>query len=305
MIDSNELELGVSDAEIMATFDPFVQQRFPPTSFEWQDEARATSRRFSRARFWHRLLGWMPALRRTQDTVKKCYSQQWASRAIEDQLSVKGPAVACEWRDLKMHARAVATKRVHLLFLAKVIERLAPRTVLEVGSGNGLNLFVLAGQFADVRFTGIELTSGGIDAAARVWRMPRLPAAVREFSPKPLLDEIPGSRITLVRGNAASLPFEGSSFDLVFTALALEQMEQVRHDALGELRRVSGSHVAMVEPFREWNDEGCPRDYIVANDYFSGRISDLPGYGLHPILTTADMPAKLTNKPGLIVCRCS
>ena len=63
---------------------------------------------------------------------------------------------------------------------------------------------------------------------------------------------------------------------------------------------VSFEEVSLLEEL----DAGCPRDYVVANDYFSGRISELPEYGLHPMLATADMPAKLTLKPGLVVCRC-
>jgi hypothetical protein len=58
----------------------------------------------------------------------------------------------------------------------------------------------------------------------------------------------------------------------------------------------------MVEPFREWNDAPPSRDFVVANDYFSGRIADLPRLGLEPILVTNDMPAKLVNRPGLVVC---
>ena len=297
------LDLGITDAEIAATIEPFVVRRFPPGHSQWEEEVAATAHRFQRARRRHRLLHWMPGFSRTQQTVRRVYSQQWSDRAIEHQLAREGPTVACQWRDERMHARAVVTKRVHLLFLMRTIERLAPRRVLEVGCGNGLNLFLLGGRFPEIHFAGVELTAGGTSAFARVSRLPELPRPVRDFSPEPLRDTQLASRITFTRGDAALLPFRDAAFDLVFTALALEQMEPIRDRALRELRRVARSHVAMIEPFREWNDEGCARDYIVANDYFSGRIADLPGLGLHPLFATADMPSKLINHPGLVVCR--
>ncbi|MBT5193098.1 MAG: hypothetical protein HOM07_12160 [Rhodospirillaceae bacterium] len=43
------------------------------------------------------------------------------------------------------------------------------------------------------------------------------------------------------------------------------------------------------------------RNYIVAQDYFSARLSDLPKYGLQPVLATDDMPTKVNMGLGLVV----
>jgi SAM-dependent methyltransferase len=102
---------------------------------------------------------------------------------------------------------------------------------------------------------------------------------------------------------ATQLPFPDKSFDLVFTALALEQMEEIRLRALSEIGRVARTHTAMIEPFYDWNESGRHRDWVVANDNFSGRIADLPSFGLEPILVSGNMPSKVTNRPGLVVCR--
>jgi methylase of polypeptide subunit release factors len=78
---------------------------------------------------------------------------------------------------------------VHLIFLMRLIEKLQPTHVLEVGSGMGLNLCILAARFPNIRFTGIELTTAG-DEVARAFRaMPKLSKQFVEFSPLPLLDE--------------------------------------------------------------------------------------------------------------------
>lgn len=298
----SDLNLDVTDAEIAETFAPFVKQRFASMSPEWRNEASAVAKRCRQARWRHTLRRWLPGGRRTQLGVAFNYDRQWASLPVEQQVDVNGPTVLCEWRDQKLHARAIGTKRVHLLFLAKLLATVNVQSVLEVGCGNGLNLFVLAAQFPQVTFTGLDLTTGGIDAAARVRRAPALPDAIGRFAPGPILDQLAHRRIRLIRGNAAALPFADGAVDLIYTSLALEQMEEIRPQALRELKRVTRRHVAMIEPFREWNDSGCARDYIVANDYFAGRADELERLGLRPIFTTADMPAKLIHRPVLVVC---
>lgn len=297
------LDLGITDSETEKAFEPYVTERFAPGDPTWEDlvEENTRRQRLRRLRRW--LIGWIPRMRRTQVGIEGAYSRMWASRSLEVQLAVEGPTTSCLWRGVGMRARAIGTKRVHLLFLMRVIAQLRPASVLEVGCGNGLNLFILAGRFPEVRFTGVELTSGGVAAVQSVRALKELPETVRTFAPEPVADPSPFDRITVVHGSAAALPFPDSSFDLVFTSLGLEQMEEIRVKALAEVGRVARSHTAMVEPFREWNESGPQRDYIIANDYFAGRIADLPSFGLHPLFATVDMPCKLTFRPGLVVCR--
>src|SRR5262249_50021532 len=145
-------------------------------------------------------------------------------------------------------------KRVHHRLLFRSIERLRPRTVLEVGAGNGLNILTLAARFPEAHFTGLELTLGGVQAAARVRAMPEFPRMLAEFSVDPPAAQAAHRRVDLIQGTAASLPFRNGSFDLVFTVLALEQMEEIRKSALAELRRVARDFVVMIEPFRDWNE---------------------------------------------------
>jgi SAM-dependent methyltransferase len=202
-----------------------------------------------------------------------------------------------------MRARTIGYKRVHLLFFIHLLKRLRPASVLEVGCGNGLNLLVLSSCFPDIKFVGVELAAGGVLAldAARVCGS--LPPSIEAFSPVPVSDTHACQRVAAVQGNAAALPFSDRSFDLVITSLALEQMEEVRTKALLEIARVARVHTAMLEPFHEWNEAGSRRDYILANDYFTGRIADLPPLGLEPMYVRADMPSKLTFQPGIVVCR--
>ena len=297
------LELDITDDDVEVAFEPFVTKRCSVDDPAWLRLVRENALLVRRRRLKRRLLGWLPGMRRTQASVHFNYSRQWAECPLEVQLSTVGPTVPCGWRGTGMFARPVGTKRVHLLFLVRAIAQLKPRSVLEIGCGNGLNMFILAARFPDIRFTGVELTAGGVSAVNSVRALGELPQALHAFAPEPLIDLKPFDRISLVQGNAAALPFTDASFDLVMTMLALEQMEEIRDEALAEIRRVARDHAVMVEPFFDWNATGSHRDYILANDYFSGSVADLERLGLTPLYATADMPSKLTFRPGFVICR--
>ena len=162
--------------------------------------------------------------------------------------------------------------------------------MLEVGSGNGINLLTLAGAYPDISFTGIELTQAGIDAAQRVQREPALPPGLAAYIALPQKDASAFQRVEFIRGDATAMPFEAGSFDLVMTVLAVEQMERVRHKALGEIARVSGKHLLMLEPFRDANATGLRRLYVVSRNYFRGSIDELRDFGLTPLWATDDFP---------------
>jgi SAM-dependent methyltransferase len=195
-----------------------------------------------------------------------------------------------EWHGRRMFASDVGATRFRQLFLIRFIERLQPRRVLEVGCGNGINLILLAGRFPEIAFTGVELTEAGHCAARELQKQSELPPALRDYAPLPLADTTAFRRIQFLQGNATSLPFEDGSFDLVITVLALEQMERVRTQALGEIARVAGRHTLMIEPFQDINTALWPRLNVLRRDYFRGRIADLGRCDLEPVLAFDDYP---------------
>jgi SAM-dependent methyltransferase len=202
-----------------------------------------------------------------------------------------------------MFATSAAGSRARLLVLMRAIHRFGPRSVLEVGCGNGSNLLTLACRFPAVRFAGVELTAGGCAVARAVQAEAELPAVLQRFAPEPIADPRAHRAVDFRVGSAAALPFADGAFDLVYSALALEQMEQVRPQALAEMARVAARHTLMLEPFWDCNDRGLRRDYLLARDHFRGRIDDLPAYGLDPILVTDDLPGEIWLQPCLVVCR--
>ena len=294
--------LGFSDEDLMAAFGPFVTRHFPAGDPEWATIVDQTAQTQVVARRRRRWLGWIRRFRRTQRGIRGAYSLQWSATPLEAQLT-GGHVAPFVFRDHTFEARTQGEKRVQHKILFRVIDRLGPRRVLEVGAGNGVNLLALAARFPKLDLTGLELTTGGVQAAARVRGMPALPRVLTEFSVEALKDgSLAHRRVGLVQGTGASLPFPDQTFDLVYTVLALEQMEEIRDRVLPELRRVSRGYVLMIEPFRDWNAFGIRRDYVVANDYFSASVADLPAFHLQPTYVD-EVPAKLFRGAGVVLAK--
>jgi ubiquinone/menaquinone biosynthesis C-methylase UbiE len=206
-----------------------------------------------------------------------------------------------QWKEEGLLVNSAVTQRLHVMLMIKAIHLLKPQTVLEVGCGWGLNLFLLAPHCPDTRFKGIELTKSGIALAHSFVALDELPKPLREFLPNRPPDPKAFRRISFDRGSAERLPYPDASFDLVITRLALEQMESIRHTALAEISRVARSHVLMIESFREMNSTGLRRDYMFGSNYFQGKISDLPRYQLEPVFIYAEWPHKVTMKPVFVL----
>ncbi len=297
-----DLKSLASQREIAEIFAPYVRERMPTASEGWIRLAE------SRANKKKKALG---KKRGPVDRTSKLLSPLDPSLGDLDRarewfslkLSPEGKPVPCEWGDEGLMAKGVGTARVQLFLLLRAIEALQPENILEVGSGSGINLFVLATRFPSVRCSGLELEPDSVARAKAITQDPMLPEALCQFSPLPLDTNSAHTRIQFHHGNAAALPFADGSFDVSFTRLALEQMQDVRDQALTELRRVSRKYVVMIESFRDWNDSGIRRDYIRSKNYFDASLEDLNRYGLEPILAFNDFPSKLTLKPGIVIAR--
>lgn len=284
--------LDISREEVTRLFEPFVARYAGPDDPAWLAEIAKRKRKILRGYLIRRLFGWLPAQQRREHTVLQEYSKAWQdSEYAHYSLAAPLPRLSpWEWQGQRMFASDVGATRVRQLLLIRLLERLKPRSVLEVGCGNGINLILLAGRFPGIEFTGIELTPQGRQAATGLQKLPVLPPPMQDYAPLPLVDPTAFRRIRFLQGNAASLPFPDDHFDLVLTVLALEQMERVRRQALGEIARVARRHVLALEPFRDVNDTGWPRRNVIRRNYFRGRIADLAAYGLKPILAIDDFP---------------
>ena len=242
--------------------------------------------------------------RNSQQKILQAYNAQWKkkafSRYLPDATLGGAPWV---WGDLKWVMSNEAGAAARLLYLEEALSRLNPGSVLEVGAGNGINLLTLATRFPATQFFGVEPTSGGVETAQFVIASGQLPEVLVQFAPFSLADLTAPARIQMVQGSAQHLPYPDASMDVVMTSLALEQMEEIRHDALSEIVRVAKEWVVMLEPFRDVNQSGQRRAYVRTHDYFQGSIAELSGYGLQVEQVCLDMPHKSTLGTALIVAR--
>lgn len=271
----------------------------------WRDMVRRDRCDTQHALVRRLLLGWMPQHRRGQKRIDREYERQWQKKDLDKYAPPKemvsgGPWI---WGDDAFFLSNEGGSRLRLAYLMAAIDRLRPQNVLEIGCGNGVNLLPLACRFPDTRFAGLELTMSGVVTLRKAIVAPNLPDSLALFSPEPVVDSTAHRRIQVTRGSAGSIPFPTDCFDLVFTALALEQMEEIRSAALREITRVSSRHVLMLEPFAEVNSASETRNYIRAYDYFRGRIADLADFGLKPINVITNMPSKVQLRTALVVCK--
>jgi SAM-dependent methyltransferase len=288
---------------IEEVFLPFVSRKLSFSDAEWR-------RLFRKARIFHglrylrrRFLPFLQSSDAFNAEVKQTYDSIWAQQDFARDFVPDRNVSALEWRGVGYYANPAVTQRFHLACMADVIRQLHVQKALEVGSGRGMNLFVLAGLLPEISWTGLELTDSGVNATMALINGPAPPAGIAHFSPRPLVDLEAYRRITVQQGSAAALPFGEAEFDLVFTRQALEQMEPLRHEALAEIARVAKSYVLLIEPFRDVNATGLRRQYIVASNYFQGRVEELRHYGLEPTLIFEDWPNKITLKTALVVAK--
>ena len=280
------LPIDVDPARIEAAMAPFLLSEGDRRT--WR---KALNRRWRRAllRVAGRLVGRQG--RRDRSAIESEYSDAWSAgfeRYHPARRDLRGTPWI--WRSRRLLLDPAGATRIRSLLFAAVLEELRPRHVLEVGCGNGINLLTLAGAFPEIRFTGLDLTEEGIQQARRAQSDPAILDILQAYSPLPMRDRSAIGRIEFVRGDASAMPFEDGSFDLVMTVLAVEQMERIRSQALGEIARVSGGHVLMLEPFRDVNARGFKRLYIQSRDYFRGSIDELAQFNLAPLWATDDFP---------------
>ena len=299
-----ELKLLLGRSQMKEIVGPYSLGWVGKNDPTWQDSVRRQKREIRRVLLRRSLLGWLPQYRRGQKRIGREYDRQWRKNTFDKyapphKVESGAPWI---WGDDAFFLTNEGGSRIRLSYLIAAINQLQPSMVLEIGCGNGINLLPLACRFPKMHFAGVEFTMAGTAALKEATGSQRLPDALVAFSPEPFVDSTAYRKVATIRASGGAIPFRDGSFDLVFTALALEQMEEIREAALREITRVSSRHVLMLEPFVEANNAADARDYIRAYDYFRGYISDLSDFGLKPLFVTTDMPSKQWLRTALVLC---
>ena len=147
----------------------------------WHAEMALRRRRILARLAKHLAGGWLAGAKRSTQKVRDEYDEAWAIGHERYDLGNREPKVTpWLWRGRPILFDAAGAARFRLPLYAAVIKQLKPRHILEVGSGDGINLLLLAGAFPEISFTGLELTAGGIVAARKAQDSPLLAQSLQE-----------------------------------------------------------------------------------------------------------------------------
>jgi ubiquinone/menaquinone biosynthesis C-methylase UbiE len=195
------------------------------------------------------------------------------------------------------------TIRFHLETLLHVLRDLDVESVLEVGSGRGTNIALLAMRRPDLRFAGLELTENGIRHSRDLVRSPtaqHVRAAGLES-----LGEAEQKALRSVRfhlGSALDMPLAEKSVDVSFTCLVLEQLPDTYPRILAEMRRVTRGYCAFIEPFGDANNL-LGKAYLRSIDYFRASHRRFAEHGFEVLYFSTTMPQKVHFRTGLLLAR--
>jgi SAM-dependent methyltransferase len=295
--------LNITVDEIDTLLAPYTEQTFGLNDPEWRGMVKGWEKQFrtaGRKAWWRRLI--RRRSERTYGAVKIGYEKMWGRENLNNNVLHASGAklIPLIWRDKGYMGPTETTKRFHQLFFMRAFAKYNPVNALEVGCGAGHVLMPMAARFPNTNFTGFELTDAGIEIIKGV-QQETLPQTFSDFSPEPLVDLNAHKAIEIVQGNALELPFPDNSFEFVYTSLALEQMNPIRKQVMEQIARVAGKYVVLCEPWRDFNNEGIARDYIVMKDYFAAWVEDLKSYSLKPVFASDDMPAKYWLRMGFVI----
>lgn len=171
--------------------------------------------------------------------------------------------------------------------IAEYIIKYNCKSILEVGSGTGLNLLHLAPMFPDVQFYGLELTQSGIEHSKRVFANPP-----KEFELACQHGEI--KNVHLIKGNILSddtiNDLKKYQFDLVFTSLVLEQLNNYLDVVFSNIFKLDFKNFLFKEQWFNFNSDVARFRHLLMFDYFRAPMELLNNFPAKVIETV--LPAK-------------
>ena len=187
--------------------------------------------------------------------------------------------------------------------IEQIVALTGARRVLEVGSGRGVNLALLALRRPDLVLEGIELTAAGVARSRELQeRLPSELLALYGLEQLSAEQRAAVDRLRFVEADATAMPYDDDAFDLAFTYLVLEQIPDRYPAVVREMARVSSGYCAFVEPFGDANGR-LGRAQLRGLDYFRASSDEMRRYGLEPVHFTTAFPQKVHFGTGLLVAK--
>jgi ubiquinone/menaquinone biosynthesis C-methylase UbiE len=187
--------------------------------------------------------------------------------------------------------------------LFNTISALPVRSVLEVGSGRGVNLALLGMRQPGLRMTGLELTRAGVTHSIELVNNP--PRALLQLLGIKKLSSKQTRTLQatqFVQHSATNMPFPDNSFDISFTCLVLEQIPHDYPAVLREMCRVTRRYCLFIEPFQEANNP-LGLALLQSSDYFRTSYKSFADHGLKPVRFSTSFPQKVHFGTGMLLAK--
>lgn len=171
--------------------------------------------------------------------------------------------------------------------LARILDGMAPRRILHVGTGEAITLSHVVKQMRSqpAHSYGLDLSLSRLLVGQR---------NIRDW-------EVPEIRLFLAE--MSTLPIRDNAFDVVFSSHSLEPNGGKEAALLAEIYRVCGGHIVLREPSWELGN-AATRAHIERHGYVRGLVDELRRLGAeileHRLWETNENP---NNQAALIVAR--
>jgi len=240
--------------------------------------------------------------KRVEGRVSREYGKLW-ERSVKDVLGDKARLQKLERRLIL--CRAIDHRKFFMRYLSDAISSAQPERLLELGSGNGFNVLILAVLNPEIKtLKGVELTENGVMAARKFLKDPPIEELiyVTGKSKETILDRLKDRDIEFVQGNMLELPWEDNHFDFVFSCWVFEQIPREYLRAFSEAYRVVDGYAMFFEVFKEAQSNIFQKLHLKNVDYFRSSYKEVEKVGFR-VLKFEPMPlTKIKFVSGALLC---
>ncbi len=243
---------------------------------------------------------------RTEEEVQMAYEMNYTGQNNMDFLLLRRRKFVLG----KMANTTVADYKRHLLKrFAGILEDFSARSVLELGSGRGLNLLALAVLVPSLTAaTGIELTEAGVRTAEENVKHPPLAALalLTSTSVEYIARRIGEVSFRFLRGSMTMPHLARESVDVVFSNSAIEQLPRRSNylAAFREAHRAARVGAFWSEPFAEAQGRNLfYRLYLKNIDYFRASYREVEKAGWNAVSFEIPDCQKFEFNTGILICK--
>lgn len=242
-------------------------------------------------------------LKREQSFVIDEYTKVWSNKPVSFLRGKKLRIYNVNGR--RALYRSIDFRAFFIEYLSRAISSLKPSSVLELGSGMGVNIIILAVLHPEVkRWVGLELTVKGFEQSNAILANPPV-AEIQYITRLPeqtIRKHLKKVSIEFVQGDMLKLPFADKSFDFVFSCWSFEQIPKNYPQAFGEANRVLKGHALFLEEFREAQQNIFQKLHLYNVDYFRASIWEVEKVGFKILRFEQMSVDKVFLSVGALLC---